>query len=79
MSITSIKQSNYTAKALLYAEKYGIIEYTTTSSTMTYYISYPAYLSNKRYTIKAMVDLNTMQEAREQLKKYNKIGIYNRN
>ena len=77
MNIT--KQSNYTAKATLYAEKYGIIEYTTTASTMIYLISYPAYLNNKRYTVKATVDLNTMQEQREQLKRYNKAGVYNRN
>ena len=72
-------KEQYTTKSLLYAEHYGITQYTTASNTMIYYVSYPEYLHNKRYTIKATVNLNTMQETREQLKKYNKIGIYNRN
>ena len=73
-------KEQYEHKSLQYAEHYGIVQYTTTASnTMIYYISYPQYLNNKHYTIKAIVNLDTMEETREQLKKYNKIGIYNRN
>ena len=79
MNTTNTNQSIYTHKALTYAEKYGIIEYTTTANTMIYYTSYPTYLKNKRYTIKTIVNLDTMQERKELLKRYNKIGVYNRN
>ena len=72
-------KEQYEQKSLQYAEHYGVTEYTTASNKMIYYISYPQYLNNKRYTIKAVVNLDTMQEQRTQLKKYNRIGVYNRN
>lgn len=70
---------DYEHKALLYSEHYGIIESTIKNNLMIYYTSYPEYLHNKRYTIKTVVNLDTMQEQKIQLKKYNKIGVYNRN
>lgn len=57
-------------KALLYAEKYGIVKYIVKGNTMVYYVNYPQYLKSKAYTIKATVNLNTMKETRQQLKRY---------
>ena len=74
-----MNNTDYINKALQYSEHYGIVEYTTATNLMIYYTSYPEYLHNKRYTIKTIVNLDTMQEQREQLKRYNKIGVYNRN
>lgn len=49
-------------KALLYAEKYGIIDYEVKGSLMTYTESYP---TEGKFLCK--VDLNTMKEARERI------------
>jgi hypothetical protein len=59
---------DYELNALLYAEKYGIIDYKVKGSKMTYYETYP-----NEGTFKAVVDLKTMKETRTHLKrKYNK-------
>lgn len=71
MNKTTIE--NYKNKALIFAEKYGIIEYTVKTSKMTYYVSYPI-----EGTYKCIVDLKTMKETRKHLKRYNKIGNFNR-
>ncbi len=54
---------NYEEKALLFAEKYGVIEYEVQGNTMVYYQTYT--LENR--TIKATVNLDTMEETREQI------------
>lgn len=65
-------------KAILHAENNGIVNYTLDNNSMVYYVSYPQYLRNKRYTIKVSINLNTMKETRKQLKRYNKVGEFNR-
>ena len=62
--------TDYNNKALLFAEKYGIFDYTVKHSRMIYYTNYPPYLHNKRYTIKTIINLRTMQEQKIKLKKY---------
>lgn len=64
---------NYRHKALCYAEKYGIIEYTVKASKMIYYVTYPT-----EGTYKHIVDIKTMKETIAHLKRYNKVGIFNR-
>ena len=53
-------------KALLYAEKHGIIEYHVEGNKMIYYSSFPL----EHSTIEAVVDLDTMTEKRKYLQKY---------
>ena len=53
-------------KALLYAEKHGIIEYHVEENKMIYYSSFPL----EHSTIEAVVDLDTMAEKRKCLPKY---------
>lgn len=50
----------YEEKALLYAEKYGIVDYEVKGNQMIYFESFP--LENTIY--KAVVNLDTMQEKR---------------
>lgn len=50
-------------KALLYAEKHGIIEYHVEGNKMIYYSSFPL----EHSTIEAVVDLDTMTEKRKYL------------
>lgn len=72
----------YERLALLYAEKYGIIEYTVKGSKMIYYVNYKEYAHRvKNYkgdTYKAVVNLKTGEETRTLLKRYNPIGWLNR-
>lgn len=56
----------YEHKALLYAEKHGIIEYHVIGNEMIYYSSFPL----EHRTIKATVNLDIMAEKREYLPKY---------
>jgi hypothetical protein len=60
--------SIYEQKALLFAEKYGIIEYKVRKDKMIYYTSYPM----EHMTYKCIVDLKIMKEARTHLKRYYK-------
>jgi hypothetical protein len=55
--------TNFENNALLYAEKYGIIEYEVKGSTMSYTVSYYG-----EGTYLAEVDLNTMNETRTLVK-----------
>ena len=68
---------NYEDKATQYAEQHGIIEYTVSGNKMVYYANYPAYLSEPRKTYKIMVNLNSMNETRTHLKRWNKLGNSN--
>ena len=53
-------------KALLYAEKHGIIEYHVEGNKMIYYSSFPL----EQSTIEAVVDLDVMTERRKYLQRY---------
>ena len=68
---------NYEDKATQYAEQHGIIEYTVSGNKMVYYANYPAYLSEPRKTYKIMVNLNSMNETRTHLKRWNKLANSN--
>lgn len=63
-----IAQNNYEDKAILYAEKYGIIEFKVKGNEMIYYTSFPL----ERMTYKAVVNLDEMKEKRTPLKRYYK-------
>ena len=54
--------------ATLYAEDHGIIEYHTNKNTMVYYQTFPY----EHATYRAVVNLDTMKETREQMKNYYK-------
>lgn len=60
--------TGYELKALLYAEKYGVIEYCVEGNRMIYYSSYPM----EHMTYKSAVDLDSMEETRVALKNYYK-------
>lgn len=59
----SQKQIDYEHRALLYAEKYGIIDYTVKNNIMTYTESF--LLENR--SIQAEVNLDTNKEKRTQI------------
>ena len=69
---------NYESVALHYAEQYGIINYKVKGSQMIYNVSYPAYLSNPRYTIQHIVNLDTLKEQTKRLKRFDSNGLVNR-
>lgn len=52
--------------ALIYAEKHGVIEYHVRKGKMIYYTSFPM----EHMTYKATVDLETLKETREPLRRY---------
>lgn len=61
------KQVNYEQQALLYAEKYGIIDYQVHGNTMIYYEMVND--GADEYSVyKAEVNLDTMKEKRKTLK-----------
>ena len=70
--------SIYEQKAIQWCERYGIVEYKLNKNLLVYNVSYPAYLGNPHYTIKHTVNLDTMQETTQQLKRYDHKGVYNR-
>lgn len=76
-NLISIVNTINTNKALSFAQLHGIVEYKIINNRMVYYVSYPQYLANKRYTIKYVVNLKDMTEERLQLSRYNKRGEYN--
>ena len=51
-----MNNTNYEHKAILYAEKYGVIEFHVKKNQMIYYSSFPL----EHSTIKAVVNLDTM-------------------
>lgn len=75
--VNKTNKLNPATKALIFANTHGIVSYKLFNNHMVYYVSYPQYLANKRYTIKCVVDLKDMTEKREQLKRYNSAGEYN--
>jgi len=64
---------DYSAKALAFAERYGIVDYKVQGKTMVYYKQYTEYLNNPRYTIKHTVYLDSGREVTKQLKRNPKI------
>lgn len=70
--------SIYEQRAVQWCERYGIVEYKLNKNLLVYNVSYPAYLGNPHYTIKHTVNLDTMQETTQQLKRYDPKGVYNR-
>lgn len=68
----------YEQRALQWCEQYGVVEYKLNKNVLEYNISYPAYLGNPHYTVKHIVNLDTMQETTKQLKRYDQKGVYNR-
>lgn len=70
--------SIYEQRAIQWCERYGVVEYKLNKNILTYNVSYPAYLNNPHYTIKHIVNLDTMQETTQQLKRYDPKGAYNR-
>ncbi|MBU3186619.1 hypothetical protein [Clostridium estertheticum] len=60
-------------KALIFAEKYGVIEYKVINSKMIFYTNYP----QEHSTYKCTVNLKSMLETRKALKRYYHIGNYN--
>ena len=61
-------------QAILYAEKYGVLEYRLIGKTMVYYANH----LNERTTYKVTVNLETMTEkSRKALKRYYKKGNMN--
>lgn len=65
--------NRYEDKALGYAETYGICSYKVQGSKMVYYTSYPctSHLED-RATYKCTVDLEIMDEVREEMSRYYK-------
>lgn len=72
------KKECYRNKAIAIAEKYGVIEWKVHKNIMTWLVSYRAYLSNPRYTVKHIYNLDTNQYTTEVLKRYNSKGEINR-
>lgn len=56
----------YEARALVYAEECGIVEYHVKDNRMIFYPTYPS----ERKTYRAIVNLDTFDEVRTPLKKY---------
>lgn len=74
----SARQTYYDAKALSFAEHYGIILYKVEGRFMIYNVSYPPYLTNRGYTIQHTVNLDTMQETTVMLSRFLKKFLCNR-
>lgn len=74
----SPQEHYYNDRALRWAERYGILNYKVNKNLMIYYVSYPAYLRNPRYTIKHTVNLDTMRETTEPCKRFVSEGLANR-
>lgn len=70
--------SIYEQRAIQWCERYGIVEYKLNKNLLVYNVSYPAYLGNPHYTIKHTINLDTMHETTQQLKRYDPKGVYNR-
>ena len=61
-------EKKYEHLALLFCEKYGIIEYKVEGNKLVFYSTY----TYERRTFKSVVDLDTMKETKTQMSKYYK-------
>lgn len=68
---------DYNELAIHFAEKYGIVEYRVKGNLMIYNKSYPAYLSNPRYTVQHCINLDTGKDTTKRLKRFDKNGYLN--
>lgn len=59
------KMTKWEEKALLFAEKYGIVEYDVIGDKMIYF---ERFLEGEWITYKTTVDLKTMEETRKAIK-----------
>lgn len=74
--MTSLELSN---NALRIAERFGVLDYKVKGNFMIYNVSYPAYLSNPRYTVQHKFDLRTCKEVETKtLKRFDPQGYNNR-
>lgn len=71
-------KKDYSAIAVQYAERYGIVNYRVTGNIMIFNVSYPQYLSNPRYTIQHRIDLDTGRESTRKLGRFDSKGLANR-
>lgn len=76
--MSAIKK-DYKNLAIVYCEKYGIINYKLNKNLLIYNVSYHAYLGSPHYTIQHTINLDDMSHSSKQLKRYDANGIYNRN
>ena len=60
--------SGYEHSAIIYAERYGIVEYHVSGNQMIYYTTFPM----EHATYRAVVNLDTGHETREQMRGYYK-------
>lgn len=68
---------NYGELAVVFAEKYGIIDYTVNGKYLVYYRN--TYTAYERFTTKFTVDLDTFSTIEsKRLARMNKRGDYNR-
>jgi hypothetical protein len=70
--------NNYELVATQYCERYGIVQYKVQGYKLIYNVSYPAYLSNPRYTVQHTIDLRDMSHSSKQLQRFDSKGLENR-
>ena len=75
--IINFKTALHEKNALLFCEKYGIIEYTVNGNQLIYYRN-NAIAQGIYKTYKHTVNLDTMDETVTELKRINKKGFINR-
>lgn len=69
---------SYEQKAILFCEKYGIIKYRVNKNMLVFYKNHPVdCMYTKYYTVRHVVNLDTMNESTTILKKLNKEGFQN--
>ena len=76
-NVKSRTKEEYVMLATIYVENYGILNYSVRGNKLVYNVSYPAYLSNPRYTIQHIVNLDTMQEQTKRLQRFDTKGLAN--
>lgn len=73
-----VQKVNYEEKATIIAGQMGIVSYRVNGKNLIWNVSYPAYLSNKRYTVQHIINMDTMQEETQTLQRYDVKGEVNR-
>lgn len=71
------KKEIYNKRAIVYCEKFGIVEYRINGNTLVYNQSYPACSCQSRYTVQHKINLDTMEETVTRLKRFDPKGYYN--